>query len=59
MLWGVYPIHVVPRNRKKRLEATRNKREIYEFVDSASPERIGRLRETIRPLRKIGEKENP
>ena len=47
------------KKRKKRLEAIRDKREIYEFVDSASPERVSRLRETIRSLRKTEEEENP
>ena len=59
MLWRVYPIYVVPKSRKKRLDAIRDKREIYEFVDSASPERISRLHETIRSLRKTEEKKNP
>jgi len=49
----------VPKNRKKRLGAIRDKREIYEFVDSASPERISRLRETIRSLRETEEEEKP
>lgn len=43
MLWRVYPVYVVPKSRKKRLDALRDKREIYEFVDSAGPERISRL----------------
>jgi site-specific recombinase XerD len=55
MLWRVYPIYIVPKNRKKRLDAIRDKREIYEFIDSASPERIGKLHETIESLRKTKE----
>jgi len=55
MLWRVYPIYVVPKGRKKRLDAIRDKREIYEFIDSASPERISTLRQTIRSLGKTEE----
>jgi site-specific recombinase XerD len=51
MLWRVYPVYVVPKNRKKRIEEIRNKREIYDFVDSASPERIKKLHEEIKHLR--------
>jgi len=45
--WRVYPVYVVPKSRKKRIEELRNKKEIYEFVDSASPERIKKLHEEI------------
>ena len=59
MLWRVYPIYVVPKSRKKRLDAIKGKREIYEFIDSASPERISKLHETIKSLKKTEEEENP
>ena len=51
MLWRVYPVYVVPRNRLKRIEEIRDKKEIYDFVDSASPERIRKLHEEIDHLR--------
>ena len=55
MLWRVYPIYVVPKSRLKRIGAIRDKKEIYDFVDSASPEIIKKLREEIRHLRETGE----
>jgi len=50
MLWRVYPVYVVPRSRKKRLEEIRDKREIYEFIDSASSDKIKKLHEEIKRL---------
>jgi hypothetical protein len=51
MLWRVYPIYVVPKSRLKRIEEIRERKEIYDFVDSASPERIKKLREEIDHMR--------
>ena len=50
MIWRVYPIYVVPESRKKRIEEIRTKKKIYEFVDSASPEKIKKLDEAIRKV---------
>ncbi len=50
MVWRVYPIYIVPESRKKRIEEIRKRKKIYEFVDSASPERIRKLDEAIRQL---------
>ena len=55
MLWRVYPVYVVPRNRLKRIEEIRDKKEIYDFVDSASPERIRKLHDEIDHLREAEE----
>ena len=55
MLWRVYPIYVVPKTRLKRIEEIRDKKEIYDFVDSASPEIIRKLTEEIRHLRETEE----
>lgn len=55
MLWRVYPIYVVPKNRLKRIEEIRDKKEIYDFVDSASPERIRKLHEEIERMRRTEE----
>jgi len=51
MFWRVYPIYVVPKSRKKRIAEIRNKKEIYDFVDSASPEKIKKLHEAIAQMR--------
>ena len=48
MYWRVYPIYVVPKSRKKRIDEIRKRKKIYEFVDSASPEEIRKLSEAIR-----------
>jgi hypothetical protein len=47
-VWRVYPVYVVPKSRKKRIEEIRKKKEIYEFVDSASPQEIRKLHEAVR-----------
>jgi DNA-binding MarR family transcriptional regulator len=48
--WRVYPIYVVPKSRKKRLQEIREKRDIYEFVDSANSQKLRKLHETIKRL---------
>ena len=55
MLWRVYPIYVVPKDRLKRIEEIRERKEIYDFVDSAGPERIRKLREEIEHIRETDE----
>ena len=50
MYWRVYPIYVVPKRRKKRIEEIRKRKKIYEFVDSASVEKIKKLHEAVRDL---------
>ena len=47
MYWRVYPIYTIPKSRKKRLEEIRNKKMILEYIDSASPEEIKRLKQNI------------
>jgi hypothetical protein len=54
-VWKVYPIYEVPKSRTKRIEELRNKKEIYEFVDSASPEKIDKMQEEIRRINKAEE----
>ncbi|MCW4053664.1 MAG: hypothetical protein NWE84_01925 [Candidatus Bathyarchaeota archaeon] len=50
MVWRLYPIYVVPKNRKKRLQEIRDKKRIYEFVDAADLEKIERLKQEIERL---------
>jgi hypothetical protein len=45
----------VPESRLKRIEEIRDKKEIYDFIDSASPERIKKLHEDIRHLKETEE----
>ena len=49
-VWRVYPIYVVPESSKKRIEEIKKRKRIYEFVDSASPEKIRTLDEAIRKV---------
>lgn len=48
MYWRVYPIYVVPKSRKKRLQEIRDKKEILEYIDSANPEEIRKLQKQIK-----------
>ena len=50
LYWRVYPIYVIPKSRKKRIEEIRSRKEVYEFVDSASPQTIEKLRKAVRDL---------
>jgi len=47
-LWRVYPIYMVPKSRKKRLQEIRNKKNILEYIDSADPEEIKKLQQHIK-----------
>ncbi len=46
-LWRVYPIYMIPKSGKKRLEEIRNKKKILEFIDSANPEELKKLQQHI------------
>ncbi|MCW4053145.1 MAG: hypothetical protein NWE78_08065, partial [Candidatus Bathyarchaeota archaeon] len=50
LIWRVYPVYVVPKSRKKRIEEIRKRKRIYEFVDSANPQEIKKLHEAVRDL---------
>ena len=54
MLWRVYPIYIVPESRLKRIEEIRERKEIYDFVDSADPKRLKRVREEIKRIIESG-----
>jgi len=41
---------VVPKSRKNRIKEIRKKKKIYEFVDSASPDKIMKLHEAVSDL---------
>jgi hypothetical protein len=56
MVWRVYPIYIVPKNRKKRLQEIREKRDIYEFVDSANSQKLKKLHQEIKRLVKENNK---
>lgn len=50
MYWRVYPIYTVPQSRKKRLQEIREKRDIYEFVDSANSQKLRKLHEAVKQI---------
>ena len=50
MYWKVYPIYVVPKDRKKRIEEIRTRKTIYEFIDSTDPDNLYKLHEVIRDI---------
>ena len=47
MYWRAYPIYVVPKNRRKKIQEIRNKKKIYAFVDNADPQKIEQLQKEI------------
>lgn len=50
MYWRVYPIYIIPKKRKNRLREIRNKKKILEFIDTADPEKIERLKRKIEEM---------
>jgi len=50
MYWRAYPIYVVPKNRRKKIQEIRNKKQIYEFVDAADPQKIAKLKQEINKI---------
>ncbi len=51
MYWRAYPIYVVPKSRRKKIQEIRDKKKIYEFVDSADPEKIAKLQQEMERIR--------
>ena len=47
MYWRAYPIYVVPENKRNKIQEIRNKKKIYEFVDTADPKEIEQLQKEI------------
>lgn len=50
MYWRMYPVYVVPKSRKRRLQEIKEKRDIYEFIESANPQKIKELHREISRL---------
>ena len=53
MVWRLYPIYVVPKNRRKKIQEIRNKKQIYEFVDTADPQKIAKLKQEINKIEEM------
>jgi hypothetical protein len=47
MYWRAYPIYVVPKSKRNKIQEIRNKKKIYEFVDAADPKKIEQLQKEI------------
>jgi len=45
--WRVYPVYTITKNREKRIVEIGEKKEIYEFIDTASPEKMEKVRKVI------------
>jgi hypothetical protein len=50
MYWKVYPIYIVPKERKKRIEEIRTRKTIYEFVDSTDQDGLKKFHESIKDI---------
>ena len=53
MYWRVYPIYTIPKSRKNRLQEIRNKKDVLEFIDSATPIEINELQNHIKEKQKL------
>jgi hypothetical protein len=51
MYWRAYPIYVVPESKRNKIQKIRNKKKIYEFVDTADPKKIEKLQREIDKIR--------
>ena len=51
MYWRAYPIYVVPKSRRKKIQEIRNKKKIYEFVDAADPQKIAQLQQEMEKIK--------
>jgi hypothetical protein len=47
MYWRAYPIYVVPESKRNKIREIRNKKKIYEFIDTADPKTIEQLQKEI------------
>jgi hypothetical protein len=47
MYWRAYPVYEVPKSKRGKIREIRNKKKIYEFVDSADPKKIEQLQKEI------------
>lgn len=47
MYWRAYPIYIVPESKRNKIQEIRNKKKIYEFVDTADPKKIEQLQKEI------------
>jgi hypothetical protein len=47
MIWRAYPIYLVPKSKRNKIQEIRNKKKIYEFVDTAGPKKIEQLQKEI------------
>ena len=47
MYWRAYPIYVVPESKRNKIQEIRNKKKIYEFVNTADAKKIEQLQKEI------------
>lgn len=51
MFWRVYPVYTIAKSREKRIEELRERKGIYEFIDTASPGQMEKVRKVIDRLK--------
>ena len=51
MIWRAYPIYEVPKGKRNKIHEIRNKKEIYEFVDTADANKIEQLQKEIEKIK--------
>ena len=47
MLWRAYPVYEVPQSKRGKIQEIKNKKKIYEFIDTADAETIKQLQKEI------------
>ena len=51
MYWRAYPVYVVPESKRDKIQEIRNKKKMYEFVDTADPKEIEQIQKEISKIR--------
>ena len=51
MIWRAYPVYEVPKSKQNKIDEIRNKKEIYEFVDTADAKKIEQLQKEIEKIK--------
>ena len=51
MIWRAYQIYEVPKSKRNKIHEIRNKKEIYEFVDTADANKIEQLQKEIEKIK--------
>jgi hypothetical protein len=50
MIWRAYPVYEVPKSKRNKIQEIRNKKEIYEFVDTADAKKLNNFKKKLTKL---------